>query len=455
LRILAYCDNPLEFTGFSNVARPILEAFVKAGHEVAVVGIGSSKSEGADKLPYTLWPVFGAEYDPERKGFDRFQYLIHSFRPDVVWIVIDPGSLHQYLYWDQGFLGMLQGIRGGEYQQTNLGEYKIVAYCPIEGDFLDPYQILSLKKVEENGAIVFYTPGSVRVVRKFWAEAPDRWVYHGLDHADFRQYTPEERSLIRKFIHIDDRFIVGTVGVNKRTKGLAETLDVAVELKKMGRMDILFYLHTVYDEPVMQGQFLFQLAQHKGVDDMVVFKPRKMGKEQASIHQGGTLNVLKKLTWPPPADFFKEATFVNGVDVSLLSDYDFNSRLNMLDLYFDPSSVEGWSLPVGEAMRCGVPVLGVRDEHVRDEIYGEYRTTLESLPRRIWDHWHTGAKLVRFDPLEAAKKIIWCKDNLDELRERAKIAKAYADTFKWEDSARSMLEIVEEVVRPKEENSSG
>ena len=44
-------------------------------------------------------------------------------------------------------------------------------------------------------------------------------------------------------------------------------------------------------------------------------------------------------------------------------------RYNMADVYVDVASIEGFCLPLYEAMRCGVPVISVRDNFVRQEVH--------------------------------------------------------------------------------------
>ena len=85
--------------------------------------------------------------------------------------------------------------------------------------------------------------------------------------------------------------------------------------------------------------------------------------------------------------------------------YDFISRMRCFDLYFDPSQVEGWGLPQGEALNLEVPLLMPDDQHVRTEVYGHAAIHLKTLDPGVWDWWDNGSKLVNFDPLTAARQI--------------------------------------------------
>jgi len=113
-----------------------------------------------------------------------------------------------------------------------------------------------------------------------------------------------------------------------------------------------------------------------------------------------------------------------------------------MDAYLDLAQIEGWGLPVGEAMACGLPVVGIRDHWVRDEVYGDARIVIDPIPQRLWPIHSTGAYLPKCDPVDVADALINLRE--DESRQKlyrfASLEKAAC--YKWEDSQAKMVDII-------------
>lgn len=452
LTILAICDNPLLTTGFASVSRPMLTAFADRGWNVHCLGVTGTREDFFGDLNFSLHPI--NRLDAAQMGFDRIHDLVTTIQPDVVWILIDAGNLARYMFAEQGLMRILDDIEDGEYDRVKLKPFKIVAHVPIEGRPLESHMINAMKKVERNGRLVLYTEGSVESVRSQWPTCPSRWVHHGLDHANFTPYSHEDRQLLKDLLGAKERFLVGVFGANKRTKGYADAVQVAVCLSEMGYGpdQIIFYFHTEWLHPTAQGHHPYDDAKYHGVNNMIVFKPDTNIDNRRDIwagcdYSGSTIEMAREFGYPPVDGFYHRTDeWSNDVNLTILADCDYISRMNLLDLYFDPSQVEGWGLPQCEAMACGVPVLSVKDHHVRDEIFGQYVHQIDHLPHRLWDTWHVGARLVKFDPQVAAEKIAELMNDRDLLQTHVQSALERARSFKWEDSAKKMIQIVEELV---------
>lgn len=450
-RILAICDNPTLTTGFANVARPILNAFVDHGWNVLCLGIMGGEIDLENRLKFPVTPCKNISGGPSM-GMDMVYQYVTNFWPDAIWIIVDPGSLYNYLYRHECLLSILEDLKEEKFAHLPKAKpFRIVAYTPIEGQPISRFQLEAIKKIDELGAIVFYTEGAAKGVQKQWPEAPIRFVHHGYDHAPFEPYPTNLRAKLKEVVGWDDKFLVGVFGANKRTKGFGEMLRVVRIIDGLDPDErIQFYFHT---EPltVMDGPPLLDKAKYEGVDHRIIFKPDPNLENSGNPWQGvdayhRTKDGIEVLELPLPDIFLKDCKFVNGVNASLLGSYDYISRLNMLDLLVDPSQVEGWGLIPWEAMKCKVPVLGVRDYWVRDELSGGLRHTIEPVKKDLWDIWQTGADLVKFDPEKMAQAIMSLASNEQLLHTYVEKAYKEANSYTWANAAQKMIEVMEEVL---------
>ncbi|MGV7929021.1 MAG: glycosyltransferase family 4 protein [Spirochaetota bacterium] len=98
-----------------------------------------------------------------------------------------------------------------------------------------------------------------------------------------------------------------------------------------------------------------------------------------------------------------------------------------------PSLYEGFGFPAAEAMACEVPVIAA---------------TGGALPEVVGEHMKTGYLVPPRDPEALAKGIDYLIDNPDIRRKMGKDArKRVLATFTWENAAREMVKVYEEVIR--------
>jgi glycosyltransferase involved in cell wall biosynthesis len=288
--------------------------------------------------------------------------------------------------------------------------------------------------MQNNGDVVLWCDSAAQEAKKWLPEWDFNYIYFGADHADFRPYSIEERQMLRHKVGFDDYFIIGSFGVNKRTKGFPTLIYAATCLKEWGYEDkIRFYCHTDPLNPVMQGHHLVDLADRHGVGKMFLWKPDNNHQKRGNQYIGDnrnddTLDRVKSIRKPSSSNGRKE----------LWTSYDFISKMNCMDIYCDTSQVEGAGLPQLEAMVCGVPLISVHDYHVRDEWYGDVACMMNPLPLDQWETWHTGARLVTIDPMEVAKSIERMYQS-EELREQVTMKGLNrTNEFKWADTQQAM-----------------
>lgn len=431
ISVVGISDSPRLTTGFANVAKPIYDGFVEAGFDLVVFGMLDVEQAVKGELPYGYWPATPFDL----LGMQESIVCVERVKPDVVWVMIDPGNLLSLA---------INLVEASNRLKTKYGKgFKIVAYPPIEGTPVTANYVAGFEHIINNGGVVtFWCKSAVDAVKQ-WSTYNYDYVYFGADHADFVPYSPQERRLLKSKVGLEDYFVVGSFGVNKRTKGFPSLIYTAAKLREMGEdKGIKFYCHTNPYKPVMQGHLLKDMAQRYGVADMFLWKPDDNESRRGNMYKGddrinGTLANLSTIRRPRTASKRGE----------LWSDYDFVTKMNCMDMYLDLSQVEGWGMPQIEAMKCGVPLVSVRDKSVREELYGNVAYMLDPTPVDEWDTWHTGARLVNVNPTVAAKAII-------ELRSNKKLRKMIADRgiewakhLKWELTKKYMNNKIESVAR--------
>lgn len=420
IRVFAISDSPRISTGFGNVAKQIYQGFHDAGWEVHALGMLDTEMDNKKELPYAFYPVL-----IDMMGFGDLQLLLPRIRPDIVWIMIDPGNLLRHI------------VELLKIKEESKLDFKIVAYPPVEGRPLSHFQIEALKEVMKHGRLVFWTQSAVDIAREAGIDNPD-YVHFGVDHAPFRKYPDDVKAKLKANVGLKDKFVVGSIGVNKRTKGFPTIIYTAKVLKQQGVDDVLFYCHTEPDSPTMQGHYLRHMAKTYGVNDRVLFKvdvDANTRRQWVGVERDrNNLDELLSKRMPrSPIGRMK-----------LWTQYDFITRMNCFDVYLDVSQVEGWGMPQLEAMACGVPVLYPDDGSCRTELL-KPGVILPTLPERLWDTWHTGARLVTFDPEEVAGSILTLRNNKPLMQAMSTEGLNWTCHFKWDKTREEMNKRVKEV----------
>ncbi len=420
-KIVVTCltDSPKITTGFGNVARMLLQGFHDNGLEVRSFGMLDDKPDIKQELPYTFWPDLAKVGIMEQTDLmlkNITQFLINN-QPDIIFMMYDPGTIESHLI-------LIEALKKKGY----LKEAPVVVYTPIEGFPVPATTRNTFAKIlNEGGRVVTYSPGSIINVTAGFPELDGLldYAYHGLDHANFYRYDKDRKLSIKKSVGLEDQFIVGSIGVNKRTKGFDTIIYTARCLKDTNRdQNIKFYLHTNPLTPVLQGYNLIDLAEAYDVEDMIIFKPDKDNTP------GGNRDGV---------------TVKESENAQELADLGFIDRINILDMYLDLSQVEGWGLPAHEAMRCGIPTVSVDDHSIRSEILEGGAILMEPLPFRIWNTWHNGVKLALIDPALAADTICRIKDSSEEQKEfLSNIAVKNAEKYNWLEAQTKISNIIKE-----------
>ena len=325
-------------SGFGKVARYIGMGLKKLGHEVSVTGLQTihrvDHDYGIDCYPLET----GGHVDEATQLFLNLQNL----KPDVLFFVgqMDADTNHLVKVFD-----------------------KQIIYCPVEGRNIPDQMTNDLKDViRRGGKIVAQCSYGLEEMRKAGVNA-DRYIYHGIDPNVFYPISDDmindnlelitdevEIVSILKWDNADKRWIQKNVdilklvdeiqgGINGRGKNnrfiyqftgqnfglrkqiprLLKAYSLLINVSKQMKDRTVLAMHTL---PIsISGVNLIRNIHRLGIQDNVIFTYSSFGSS------GWSENAM-------------------------------NIWYNLADVNVSASSSEGWGLPTGESMACGIPNIG-------------------------------------------------------------------------------------------------
>ena len=374
-KVLMLGDSPLVQTGFGRVNRRVMQALTKAHPDWTLQAVTSLQSEPVEtELPFKQHVPAKAVAMGLFKAIEVFD---SEDRPDLIYITGDPGSVSAYA-------------------SVIPAAIPVTAYVPIEGE-----PIMSAAWRSVLSAIDFSTCslyGTQVVQRDIGIEVP--FVYHGVDTEVFNPLSDEDRAAYRSRLGWDDKFVVVCVATNVRRKQLTRLIEAIAVLKhQYNQKDVVLYLHTVpFQNYWLEGWNLPEVAQGMQVSDLVQFNPLMSGFGKA-VPERGDLDVpgLREL-------------------------------VGSSDLFVLPSQVEGFGLPIAEAMAMGVPTAVTK--------YGagwEVAKLGQGLGLSIsdWEIHKSGTRYANVDIQSMAKDILGLKRDPRRLQRMRAAGLAAVPQFDW------------------------
>jgi glycosyltransferase involved in cell wall biosynthesis len=365
-------DSPLLTTGFGRVQRNALEAFLEAGWEVASVTALQTEEKPCDIPNFT-------QYVPEQgdnMGVLRIAEAVEDFKPDVIFATSEPGGITALAMFSPASV-------------------PFVAYTVVEGE---PIGLDSWRTVMRKVHPLACSEYGQRVLKRDTG-VDAKWAYHGVDHDTFYPDT-EKREATRKLLGWTDKFIVMTVAQNVRRKQHPRLFEAIRQVRTTFKQkDVMLYDHTVpFMKHWLDGWHLPQISDSMGLHDVVMFNPSmtEFGAHIPEVNGGAGL--------PGLADLYRAA-----------------------DLFVLPSQVEGFGLPIAEAMASGTPVV-VTKYAAGWEVASPAGV---GIPVYDWELAKSGVKYANISPAALAKIIVDLKRDPKRLARMSAAGVERARDFDW------------------------
>lgn len=377
MKVLVTGDSPFISTGFGRVNEKAAAAFAASGFEVGVVS-GLSMDPVEDSLGYTMfYPRQG-----DVLGTHRYPEAINEFEPDLIYHTGEPGMLTAFAHLTPARIPFL-------------------AYVPIEGE---PIVKQDWRQVLSGLNIITCSEYGANIIERDCGRRP-KWAYHGIDHDTFK--VNGRRDEVREMLGWTDRFVLMSVAANVRRKQHPRLFEALSILKHHYKQkDMILYDHTIpFDGHWLEGWDLPEVAHAMKVHSEVVFNPeiKKHGDSIPDVGQFGGLGLV---------DLY-----------------------NAADLFVLPSQVEGFGLPIAEAMACGLPVLVTKYaagwEVARPAGYG--------IPAHDWETHKSGTRYANVEPLALAKEILHIKRDAPGRRKKSLAGLQRVRDFRWETFTETLI----------------
>lgn len=305
-RILAICDAPFAYTGYSNQADKVLSEMVKRGWEVYQIACnyfptGKETLTGGyvihKGIKCILYPKIwqGREFLYPTK--EDVRKIYDELKPDVVWTLNDFYRVDHYQELGEDF------------------KDRWVHWLPIDNDQPDPIWSNKQKTMK---FLVYLTDFGLHLdggrVGKLHHMSR---IYHAVPIETF--YPMRDKEGIKRAHGLDNKFVILTVGRHQPRKMIYQSAYAACKFLKT-HPDAFWVCKANPEDSAMSTEpesdrDIVKIARDNGVLDRVMFVPINLPDEQM------------------------------------------RDMYNTADIFLALTGGEGFNIPLVEAMMCGIPVI--------------------------------------------------------------------------------------------------
>ena len=394
MKVLMIGDSPLIQTGFGRVNAIAASRFQEVGWDVAsVAGLTTEAPKEDNGIR-----IFVPSKENDVLGIADISLAVEEFKPDVLYTTADPGSV--------AALSM------------GAPDMPLFGYIPIEGEPIINNIWRTILSTVHYSTVSRY---GVNVVKESLGRDID-FMYHGVDHDTFRVHDGL-RDAVRSKYNWQDKFVINCTATNVRRKQIPRLIEAVAKLKyEYKQSNIILYIHTVpFQQHWLEGWNLMEIVKLYQVEKEVLFHPL-MYKRGASV-----------------------PLFTGNPDMPGVVD-----MYHASDLFVLPSQVEGFGLPIAEAMACGVPVLVTKYAAGWEVASPAGR----GIPVNDWEIHKSGTVYANVNTSLLAKEILRLIRNPKELSRMSKMGLVRAKDFDWNVFKDNLVPKVEEAINAYEKGHS-
>ena len=352
MRILWVSNAPHCNSGYGVVTAQVCKR-LKAQHDIAIFAFHGLQGGMLEWEGIPVYPNDSGDYSNL-----YVEQFAKEWKADIVITLLDVWVLDQKVY----------------------SKFKWIPYFPIDHAPIPPLVIEHLKARYD--AITMSRFGELEAKK---AGIANTYIPHGVDTKVFKP-DAALRDLIREYLGIQDKFVVGTVAANKGERKNFKAMLQAFARFHKEHPDTAFVVYTnPHEKHGVQNMPAY--CKELGIADAVIFPTDK------ELIKGATAQEM--------------AALYNSMDVFLLL-----------------SKGEGFGIPVIEAQACGVPVV-VTDFSAMSELCGAgWKVKVKELE---WTYQSSYQALASVS--DAVEKLEAAYENAHSLRDKAR---QFALGYDWD-----------------------